>query len=65
MSGLIRTTTNFKDRQVLQRQHLPVPLRTFRDINLLIIHCASGYNNVVITGIEGFTAIGRPVYFSD
>ena len=33
--------------------------------NLLIIHCASGYNNVVITGIEGFTAIGRPVYFSD
>lgn len=33
--------------------------------NLLIIHCASGYNNVVITGIEGFTSIGRPFYFSD
>ena len=33
--------------------------------DLLIIHCASGYNNVVITGIEGFTAISRPVYFSD
>ena len=33
--------------------------------NLLIIHCASGYNNVVITGLEGFTSIGRPVYFSD
>lgn len=33
--------------------------------NLLIIHCASGYNNVVITGIEGFTSVGRPVYFSD
>ena len=33
--------------------------------NLLIIHCANGYNNVVITGIEGFTSIGRPVYFSD
>ena len=33
--------------------------------NLLIIHCASRYNNVVITGIEGFTSIGRPVYFSD
>ena len=31
--------------------------------NLLIIHCASGYNNVVITGIEGFASIGRPVYF--
>ena len=33
--------------------------------DMLIIHCASGYNNVVITGIEGFTSIGRPVYFSD
>lgn len=33
--------------------------------SLLIIHCASGYNNVVITGNEGFTSIGRPVYFSD
>lgn len=31
--------------------------------NLLIIHCASGYNNVVITGIEGFTSIGRPEHF--
>lgn len=33
--------------------------------NLLIIHCASGYNNVVITGTEGFTEIARPIYFSD
>lgn len=33
--------------------------------NLIIIHCASGYNNVVITGLEGCTSIGRPVYFSD
>ncbi|MBS6641375.1 MAG: C40 family peptidase [Clostridiaceae bacterium] len=32
--------------------------------NLLIIHCASGYNNVVITGLEGFTSIGRPEYFT-
>lgn len=32
---------------------------------LLIIHCASGYNNVVITGLEGFTSIGRPHYFAD
>ena len=38
-----------------------------RDANgeLLIIHCASGYNNVVITGKEGFTSIGRPQYYSD
>ena len=26
---------------------------------LLIIHCASGYNNVVITDKEGFTSVGR------
>ena len=46
---------------------LPCGHRSGRDEsgNLLIIHCASGYNNVVITGIEGFTSIGRPVYFSD
>ena len=31
--------------------------------NLLIIHCASGANNVVITGLQGFTSIGRPAYF--
>ena len=32
--------------------------------NLLIIHCASGANNVVITSADGFTSIGRPVYFA-
>lgn len=38
-----------------------------RDANgeLLIIHCASGYNNVVITSKEGFTSVGRPQYYSD
>ncbi len=30
---------------------------------LLNIHCASGYNNVVITGVAGFWSIGRPFYF--
>ena len=37
-----------------------------RDANgeLLIIHCASGYNNVVITGKEGFTSISRPRYYT-
>lgn len=32
--------------------------------NIQIIHCASGQNNVVITGKAGFTTIGRPDYFS-
>ena len=32
---------------------------------LLIIHCASGHNNVVITGKEGFTSISRPRYYAE
>ena len=38
-----------------------------RDANgeLLIIHCASGHNNVVITGKEGFTSVGRPQYYGE
>ena len=32
---------------------------------LLIIHCASGANNVVVTGLEGFTSIGRPQYYAE
>lgn len=38
-----------------------------RDANgeLLIIHCASGHNNVVITGKEGFTSISRPRYYAE
>ena len=38
-----------------------------RDANgeLFIIHCASGYNNVVITGKEGFTSVGRPQYYGE
>ena len=35
------------------------------DGDLIIIHCASGYNNVVITGMEGFTAIARPDYYTE
>ena len=38
-----------------------------RDENgsLLVIHCASGANNVVITGTSGFISVARPDYFSD
>ena len=38
-----------------------------RDANgeLLIIHCASGYNNVGVTGLEGFTSIARPDYYTN
>ena len=28
--------------------------------NVLIIHCSSGYNNVVVTGENNFTSTGKP-----
>ena len=31
--------------------------------NIMIIHCASGYNNVVVTGKAGFTTVARPEYY--
>ena len=33
--------------------------------NIMVIHCASSENNVVVTGKIGFTSIGRPEYFVD
>ena len=33
--------------------------------DLLIIHCAFSANNVVITSSEGFTSIGRPMYYGE
>ena len=31
--------------------------------NLLIVHCASSQNSVVVTGLQGFTKIGRPILY--
>lgn len=33
--------------------------------NIQIIHCASGYNNVVVTGKSGFSSVGRPQYYTE
>lgn len=35
------------------------------DGNLLIIHCASGQNNVVITRKSGFISVARPIYYEE
>ena len=32
---------------------------------LLVIHCASGANNVVITGTSGFVSVARPEYYGE
>ena len=31
--------------------------------NIMVIHCASGYNNVVVTGKAGFTTVARPEFY--
>ena len=33
--------------------------------NIMVIHCASGYNNVVVTGKSGFATIARPEYYRE
>ena len=33
--------------------------------NIQIVHCASGMNNVVITGKSGFATVGRPYYYGE
>lgn len=33
--------------------------------NMMVIHCASGMNNVVITGNSGFSTVGRPYYYGE
>ena len=46
-------------------EHVGIVCGRDTDGNLMVIHCASGYNNVVITDTDGFVAIGRPEYFSE
>lgn len=33
--------------------------------NMLVIHCASSRNNVVVSGGSGFSTIGRPYYYGE
>lgn len=43
--------------------HVGIIAGTDTNGNLLVVHCASSQNNVVVTGLRGFTRIGRPVLF--
>ena len=45
-------------------EHVGIVAGWDRDGNIQIVHCASSYNNVVITGKEGFAAVGRPIYYT-
>ncbi len=44
-------------------EHVGIVAGRDEDGNLLIIHCASVYDNVVITDADGFTSIGRPLIY--
>lgn len=46
-------------------EHVGIVAGWDKDGSVQIVHCASSYNNVVITGKEGFAAVGRPVYYTN
>ena len=46
-------------------EHVGIVAGWDKDGSVQIVHCASSYNNVVITGKEGFVAVGRPVYYTN
>ena len=46
-------------------EHVGIVAGWDKDGNIQIVHCASSYNNVVITGKEGFVAVGHPIYYTN
>ena len=46
-------------------EHVGIVAGWDKDGSVQIVHCASSYNNVVITGKEGFAAVGRPIYYTN
>ena len=45
-------------------EHVGIVAGWDKNGSIQIVHCASSYNNVVITGKEGFAAVGRPIYYT-
>lgn len=45
--------------------HVGIVCGRAEDGSLLVIHCASGANNVVITGTSGFVSVARPDYYGE
>lgn len=46
-------------------EHVGIVTGWDKNGNIQIVHCASSYNNVVITGKAGFVAVGRPIYYTN
>lgn len=45
--------------------HVGIVCGRAEDGSLLVIHCASSANNVVITGTSGFVSVARPNYYGE
>lgn len=64
------TTVRWEDAQIgdlafyPDDEHVGIVAGWDRDGSIQIVHCASSYNNVVITVKEGFTSVGRPDYYT-
>lgn len=65
------TNTTWDDAQIgdlafyPDDEHVGIVAGWDEEGNILIVHCASGYNNVVITGKEGFISVARPDIFTE
>lgn len=65
------TTVRWEDAQIgdlafyPDDEHVGIVAGWDRDGSIQIVHCASSYNNVVITVKEGFVVVGRPVYYTN
>ena len=46
-------------------EHVGIVCGRDEDGSLLVIHCASSANNVVITGISGFVSVARPDFYNE
>ena len=46
-------------------EHVGIVAGWDKDGSIQIVHCASSYNNVVITGKAGCVVVGRPVYYTN
>ena len=70
--GYVRVSSRDQneDRQLMAFETLRIPKKniyidkqsdsligTDSDSELLVVHCAGGYNNVVVTGTEGFVSV--------
>lgn len=60
-----QTQQYMKALEYPDNSHVGIVCGRAEDGSLLVIHCASGANNVVITGMSGFVSVARPNYYGE